>query len=190
MKLSDYAKQHSVTYRTAWNRFKRGQIPGAYKDHTGHVIVPERHETDNNRVAIYSRVSTPGQKEDLHRQTHRLKEFATANGWVIDTVVEEIASGVKDNRKKLTKLLTSDGEWAVLLVEHKDRLSRVGFNWFPTLLENQGKRVVVADETTDSDEGRMEDIFSILYSYAASEYGRRGAKNRAERAARELSKKE
>ena len=32
----------------------------------------------------------------------------------------------------------------------------------------------------------MEDIFSILYPYAASEYGKRGAKHRAERAQRAL----
>lgn len=32
----------------------------------------------------------------------------------------------------------------------------------------------------------MEDIFSILHSYAASEYGKHGVKHRAERAQRAL----
>ena len=44
----------------------------------------------------------------------------------------------------------------------------------------------MVDSTTDSDEGKREDIFSILYSYTASEYGKRGAKDRAERAQRAL----
>jgi hypothetical protein len=32
MKLSDYAKQRGVTYRTAWNHFRLGKIEGAYKN--------------------------------------------------------------------------------------------------------------------------------------------------------------
>jgi len=38
MKLSDYAKKHSVTYKTAWNRFKAGKIPDAFMSDTGSLI--------------------------------------------------------------------------------------------------------------------------------------------------------
>ncbi len=41
MKLSEYAKINNVTYRTAWNRYKSGLIPGAYKNEFGTIIVPE-----------------------------------------------------------------------------------------------------------------------------------------------------
>ncbi len=41
MKLSQYAKQLGVTYRTAWNHFKNGQIPNAYKLPSGTIIVPD-----------------------------------------------------------------------------------------------------------------------------------------------------
>ena len=37
IKLSDYAKKFGITYRTAWNRYKRGKFPDAIKDETGHV---------------------------------------------------------------------------------------------------------------------------------------------------------
>ena len=32
IQLRDYAKNHSVTYRTAWNRFNAGKIPNSFKD--------------------------------------------------------------------------------------------------------------------------------------------------------------
>lgn len=187
MKLSEYAALEGIKYRAAWNRFKQGKIPGAYINDAGRIVVPDPRVELQQRAAIYARVSTPGQKDDLERQVERLKQFAAARGLTVDRIVTEIASGVKDDRPRLARLLTRDAEsWGTLLVEHRDRLSRVGFGWFPTLLGALGKEVLVANEAEDSDEGRMEDIFSILYSYAASEYGKRGARNRAERAAQAL----
>lgn len=44
MKLSTYAKQLGVTYRTAWNMFKDGKIDGAYQLPTGTVIVPDKQQ--------------------------------------------------------------------------------------------------------------------------------------------------
>ena len=49
-----------------------------------------------------------------------------------DSVVCEFGSGVNDNRKKLHSLLKKK-DFDVLLVEHKDRLTRFGFRWFETL---------------------------------------------------------
>lgn len=185
MKLSEYAERKGIHYRTAWNHFRQGKIKGAYLDETGHIVIPDPEEELKQKAALYSRVSTYGHKDDLDRQEQRLKEFASSRGLEIVQSVTEIASGVNDQRPKLIKLLNTPN-WGVLIVEHKDRLDRIGFSWFKHFLSLLGKDVIVVDSTTDSDEGKMEDIFSILYSYAASEYGKRGAKNRAERAQRAL----
>jgi predicted site-specific integrase-resolvase len=40
MKLSQYAKQVGISYRTAWRWFKAGEIEG-YQTHTGTVIITE-----------------------------------------------------------------------------------------------------------------------------------------------------
>lgn len=40
MKLSQYAKQVGISYRTAWRWFKSGEIEG-YQTHTGTVIITE-----------------------------------------------------------------------------------------------------------------------------------------------------
>jgi len=55
--------------------------------------------------------------------------FANAAGLSVVLVVKEIASGVNDTRLKLSALL-KDSSWGTLVVEHKDRLSRVDFGWF------------------------------------------------------------
>jgi hypothetical protein len=43
------------------------------------------------------------------------------------------------SRPKLTALLNDDS-WGTLVVERKDRLSRVGFGWFAVLLGISGRR--------------------------------------------------
>lgn len=190
MKLSEYAEKEGIQYQAAHNRFTAGKIPGAYKDQYGRIHIPDPNTEyiDENSCVIYARVSTPGQKEDLHRQSERLKNFAISRGYTIINTVEEVASGVKDDRKKLEKLLQSYDQWSVLIVEHRDRLTRVGFGYFEMFLGLLGKTVLVADESTDSDDGKTEDILHILYSYTASEYGKRGAKNRALKAQQALDK--
>ena len=40
MKLSKYAKEIGVCYRTAYNHFIQGKIPNAYKLPTGTIVVP------------------------------------------------------------------------------------------------------------------------------------------------------
>ncbi|MFW5800134.1 MAG: IS607 family transposase, partial [Spirochaetota bacterium] len=148
MKLSDYAKQHSITYRTAWNRFKKGKIPNAYKDKTGSIVINENYNIDYNQCAIYCRVSSNKQKNDLERQVDRVKEYAIKNGYVINQIVKEIGSGVNDHRKKLIKLLESK-DWNTIIVEHSDRLTRFGFNYLKLLLEQNNKKIVVINKAED-----------------------------------------
>lgn len=181
MKLSEYAERKGIHYRTAWNHFRQGKIKGAYLDETGHIVIPDPAEELKQKAALYSRVSSYGQKDELKRQEERLKEFASSRGLEIVQSVTEIASGVNDQRPKLINLLNTP-TWGVLIVEHKDRLSRVDFGWFEHFLSLLEKDLIVVDSTTDSDEGKDDDVFSLLYSYTASEFGKRGAKNRAERA--------
>lgn len=185
MKLSQYAEKEGIHYRTAWNRFKAGKIEGAYTDDTGHIVVPDPEEALKYKAALYSRVSTHGQRDDLERQEQRLKEFASFRGLEIVHSVTEIGSGVSDQRAKLVKLLNSS-DWGVLVVEHRDRLARVGSGWFEHFLALLGKDLIVVDTSADSNEGKAEDIFSILHSYVTSEYGNRGAKQRVDRALRAL----
>ena len=62
-------------------------------------------ETVSGR-ALYARVSTQGQKADVERQVERLKTSAASKGYQGINVVQEIASGMNDNRPTLLKRLT------------------------------------------------------------------------------------
>ena len=182
MKLSDYAKQVGVTYKTAWQWWKAGQLD-AYQLPTGTIIVreppPQTVAAAATGVALYVRVSSADQREDAARQVQRLRDYAAARGYRVVADVTEIASGLNDARPKLTKLLT-DTRVGVIVVEHRDRLTRFGYGYIATLLEAQGRRVEAVFPTDTGDE-LVDDFVAVITSMAARIYGRRNSKRRAER---------
>ena len=177
IQLRDYAKNHSVTYRTAWNRFNAGKIPNSFKDENNNILVEviNEKEIDYSKVAIYVRVSSNKNRANLDTQATRLKEYSMARGYQIVEVVKEVGSGVNDNRKKLKKLLESDS-WGTLIVEHKDRLTRFGFNYIEILLNKEGRKIEVVNLAEDEKSDLMQDLVSII----AKMYGRRGSKRKTE----------
>jgi putative resolvase len=175
MKLSAYARQVGVTYKTAWQWWKAGQLD-AYQLPTGTIIVREPQSAATG-VALYARVSSADQQDDVTRQMQRLRDYAAARGYQVVAEVTEIASGLNDERPKLKKLLT-DGRVGVLVVEHRDRLTRFGYGYIATLLEQQGRRVE-AVFPTDTGEDLVDDIVAVITSLATRLYGRRNAKRRA-----------
>jgi len=175
MKLSEYAKQVGVTYKTVYHWWKAGQLD-AYQLPTGTIIVREAKPSATG-VALYARVTSADQNADVTRQLHRLREYAAARGYQVVSEVTEIASGLNDERPKLTKLLT-DAKVGVIVVEHRDRLTRCGYGYIATLLEHQGRRVetIFATETGND---LVDDFVAVITSMAARLYGRRHAKRRA-----------
>ena len=177
MKLSAYAKQLGISYKTAWRWYTDGKLD-AYQAESGTIIVRDAVALPSG-IALYARVSSAEQKPDLERQMERLRDYASAKGYQIDKAVMEIASGLNDNRPKLTVLLT-DKSISVIIVEHRERLTRFGFNYIANLFEIQGRRieVIFPDETKDD---LIQDFIAVITSMCARIYGRRGNKNRAER---------
>ncbi|MEQ8172484.1 MAG: recombinase family protein, partial [Candidatus Eremiobacterota bacterium] len=102
-KLSDYAKENKVTYRTAWNRYKKGKIENTIISKTGHILIKEESKYDYSKVAIYCRVSSNENKANLEAQSDRLKNYAIARGYQIVYIIKEVGSGINDKRKKLLK---------------------------------------------------------------------------------------
>ena len=175
MKLSDYARQVGVTYKTAYQWWKAGQLD-AYQRPTGTIIVREAKPSATG-VALYARVSSAEQKAAVTRQLQRLRDYAAARGYQVVAEVTEIASGLTDEHSKLTKLLT-DAQVGVIVVEHRDRLTRFGYGYIATLLEQAGRRVE-AIYPSDSGEDLVDDFVSLITSLAVRLYGRRNAKQRA-----------
>jgi putative resolvase len=180
MKLSQYAKRAGVTYKTAWRWWKDGQLD-AYQTPTGTVIVrdPTVSVPPLGRIALYARVSSADQKNDLTRQMQRLRDYAAAHGYLVSKEVSEIASGLNDHRPKLAKLLT-DPTIGTIVVEHRDRLTRFGYEHIRQLLETQGRHLEVLFPT-DTEDDLVDDFVAVITSMAARISGRRNSKRRAER---------
>ena len=175
MKLSEYAKQVGVTYKTAYQWWKAGQLD-AYQLPTGTIIVREPKAAATG-AALYARVSSADQKEEVTRQMQRLRDYAAARGYQVVSEVTEIAFGLNEERPKLKKLLT-DAAVGVIVVEHRDRLTHFGYGYIVTLLEHQGRRVE-AVFPTDTGDGLVDDFVAVITSLAARVYGRRNSKRRA-----------
>jgi len=184
LKLSDYAKKIGVNYRTAWNWYKSG-ILDAVQMPTGTIIVKENENQIVDYVVIYARVSSSENKNNLDTQAERLVGYATAKGYQIKEVVKEIGSGVNDNRQRLQKILR-EGKATIIVVEHKDRLTRFGFNYLSTLLEKQGCHIEIVNETGNDKDDLMQDLVSIITSMCARYYGLRRSKRKTEKIIQEL----
>ena len=175
MKLSEYARRTGVTYKTAYQWWKAGLLD-AYQLPTGTIIVREAHAAATG-VALYARVSSADKKDDLTRQVQRLRDYAAARGYQVVAEVTEIASGLNEERPKLKKVLT-DARVGVLVVEHRERLTRFGYGYIATLLEHQGRRIETVFPSDTGDE-LVDDCVAVITSMAACLYGRRNSKRRA-----------
>jgi len=187
-KLRDYANEHGVTYRTAYEHFRRGLIKGAYQLPTSTIVVPDDYTADktgNLYVVTYARVSSSENKPNLESQSKRLYDFCIAKGWPIKEQIKEIGSGINDARPKLLKIL-KDGKATHLVVEHKDRLSRFGYNYINTFCDKIGCQIVIINEAETEKEDLVQDFISIITSYCAKIYGQRRSKRKTEQIISEL----
>ena len=187
--LRQYADENRVTYRTAWNHYREGKIPGATLTDTGRVRLPGPVNVIEPKAAIYARVSSSENKSNLASQAQRLERYCTAKGWQIVSVSQEVGSGVNDKRKKLEKLSQAE-DWNILVVEHKDRLTRFGFNYIQSLVEKSGKRIEVVNLAEDDKADLMQDLVAIIYSFSARMYGLRRAKRKTEHLIQALQEQE
>ena len=123
------------------------------------------------RDVIYARVSSRAQQPDLNRQVAALVALYPGA-----EVISEIGGGLNFKRKKFQALLERVMQRAIrrIIVAHKDRLARFGFDHFRWLCEQHGCEIVVLNETALSPERELtEDILAILHSNSRRLYGLR-----------------
>jgi putative resolvase len=181
MKLSAWAKANGLTYKTAWRMWRDGRLPiPAEQLPTGTVIVHPPPAPSAEAVALYARVASADQKADLERQLGRLADDASRERLTVIRSVSEIGSGLNGHRAKVMRLL-ADPAVRTLVVEHRDRLARFGAEYIEAALAAGGRKLVVVDQAERNDD-LVQDMVDVLTSFCARLYGRRAAKNRAEKA--------
>jgi len=181
MKLSIWAKRQGISYKTAWRWWKEGKLPlKAEQMPTGTIIIRDKEATPSSSVVLYARVSSADQRNDLQAQVGRLTEYATKNNMTITKVIAEIGSGLNGHRPKLMQLL-ADSSISTIIVEHRDRLMRFGFEYIEAALRAQGRRIIVIDQSELKDD-LVQDMIEVLTSFCARLYGKRFARNKAQKA--------
>jgi predicted site-specific integrase-resolvase len=144
------------------------------------VIIHEPGPAVESMAALYARISSSDQKSDLEAQLGRLAVYASTHGYKVTKTATEIGSGLNGHRPKLMKLL-ADSTVTVIVVEHRDRLMRFGSEYVESALAAHGRRIVVVDPAEGKDD-LVQDMIEVLTSFCARLYGRRSARNKAQKA--------
>ena len=192
MQVREWAKREHLSPYTVWKWCREGTMPVPVEQTpTGMWLIHDpKYEaastTITGRTVCYARVSSSDQKSDLQRQGDRLKAFAFNMGIDAPEVVTEVGSGVDDKRRKLNQLL-ADPTVTTIIVEHRDRLTRMNVGLVESALEASGRRLIVVDDT-ERDDDLTQDITEVLILFCARLYDHKSAKHRAQQALEALSR--
>ena len=184
-KPKDFSALLGVSVRTLqrWDRegilvANRTPTNRRYYTYEQYLAFKGIHSSDDDRrqVVIYARVSTRNQKDDLANQVSFLREFCNARGLIVDVCIEDFGSGLNYNRKKWNELLDSvmRGEVKTIVIAHKDRFIRFGYDWFFRFCEKFNTEIIVVNnENLSPLEELVQDIVSIIHVFSCRLYGLR-----------------
>jgi putative resolvase len=152
---------------------------------TGTISVQEPH-TAATGGALDARVSSAEEQGDAVRQLQRLRDSAAARGSLGVAEGSERAAGLNDAHPKPTKVLPNP-KVGLIVVEHRDRLTRFGYGSIAPLLELQGRRGEAlspggkARSPRATGDGVVEECVALLTRMVARIYGGRTSTRKAER---------
>ena len=132
-------------------------------------------EKNKRKNVLYCRVSSTKQKDDLEKQKQILSDFCNANGYIIDEIYSEIASGMNEDRVEFNKLIDSviNEEIENIYITNKDRLTRFGYKYFENLFDKFGTKIIVLNNTINQESFEQElsnDLISIIHHFSMKMY--------------------
>lgn len=123
---------------------------------------------------IYARVSSSKQKEDLQRQIEMLRR-----NYPNHEVYSDVGSGLNYKRKGFISILelSLQGNVEEVVVAHRDRLCRFGFEFFEWFFKQTRGKLLVHSKDEMQPKSReqelAEDLLSIVTVFAARHHGKR-----------------
>lgn len=134
---------------------------------------------------IYARVSTRNQKDDLDNQIRFLQQYTFNQGIPVHEVLYDFGSGMNYKREKWNKLIDMcfDDRVSTIIISHKDRFVRFGFDWISDLLKRLTNTtiLVVENVSTSPEEDLIQDLISIIHVFSCRAYGLRKYKRKLEK---------
>ncbi|WP_042667868.1 IS607 family transposase [Desulfurococcus amylolyticus] len=185
LKPREFCEIVGISYRTFKRWVSEGRV-NVVRTPSGRMRVPYseverilggRPEAREVRAVVYARVSSSDQKSDLERQVQYLTQYCSAKGYRVVDVLSDVASGLKADRRGLLKLFNYvvSRQVDVVVVTYRDRLTRFGFEYLEYFFRQYGVRieVIYGDEPKDAHRELVEDLLSIVTSFAGKLYGMR-----------------
>ena len=129
---------------------------------------------------IYCRVSTKKQLEsgNLKRQQERLIQHCKDKNYNVLAIYEEVASGLNDNRRELTKMFRNLSDVDVIVVEYADRLARFGYAYLKEFAASFNVEIEAIEKGVklQPNEEMVNDLVRIVTCFSARLYGARGGR--------------
>ncbi len=181
-RVSEFAKRIGKSPRTL-RRWDTNGILVAKRHPSGHRYYDESdvrkvfgYPSESQRTVVYCRVSSAGQKDDLDNQVKAMERFCLQAGIAVDDWVKEIGGGMNFKRKRFLQLMddVQQGSVGKLLIAHKDRLCRFGFEYFERMAKESGCELIVINQESLSPQQEMiEDLLAIVHTFSCRLYGLR-----------------
>lgn len=156
--------KRTTTGRRYWDR----AVLDAYLGRTA-VVAPRR-------SVAYCRVSSQAQRPDLKNQRRIVEEFCIAKGLGNVEFIEEVAGGLNFKRPRFVQLIDDivANQVGVLVIAHKDRLARFGFDLLRHLCSSHGCEMqVINTEQVSPEQEMVQDLMAITHCFSARLYGLR-----------------
>lgn len=180
MSAKEVKNKYQITTQTLYNWRKNGKInyiklpSGSFMYYDLDINTSQPNQTKN---VIYARVSNTKQKHDLDSQISTISQYMACNGYIIDDIYQDIASGMNENRDGLNKLLNDviDGNIDNVFITYKDRLTRFGFGYIENMLNKYNTNIVTLNATREEDfqQELTEDLISVIHHFSMKMYSNR-----------------
>lgn len=191
MKAKEVRSILGITQQTLYNWTKEGKIKfqkvsdhlNIYDDNSVYALIGNKQNKRNKKIISYSRVSTKNQKEQLKEQTQRIYDSFISRGIKLDEQLEDIKSGMSEDRPGFQELvrMVVKNEVELVVVENKDRLIRFGYSTIESIFKYFGTNILVLNDSIENktyEQELTEDLISIIHYFTMKSYSHRRELNK------------
>ena len=189
MSIGKFAKELGVTPEHVRTMHRTGEVIPARISEKGTRYYSDEQlkELKNNlssqreeKVVAYCRVSTKSQKDDLEKQVENVKSYMYAKGYSFE-IITDVGSGINYKNKGLQQLISliDSNQVTKLVILHKDRLVRFGFELIQLLCDLHDVKIEIIDNSERNKEEELtNDLIQIITVFANRLYGSRSKKTK------------
>lgn len=186
--IGEFANQIGKTVQTLRNWDKKGVLKPHHvtdggtryysQEQLNRFLGIKSKDKINKKIIGYCRVSSHKQEDDLKRQIENVKTYMYARGYQFE-IISDIGSSINYNKKGLNQLIDmiTNLEVDKIVILHKDRLARFGYELIENLCKKYGTIIEIIDNTQNTEEQELvEDLIQIVNIFSCRLQGKRANK--------------